>query len=308
MSAAFVFPGQGSQSIGMLAGLAEAFPQVIATFAEASAVLDYDLWQRVQTGPEERLNRTEVTQPAMLAAGVATWRVWESRDGRRPVAMAGHSLGEYAALVCADALDFTDAVALVAERGRLMQEAVAAGEGAMAAILGLDDATVRTVCAEAAEGEVVEAVNYNAIGQVVIAGHHGAVERAMVIAKGRGAKRAVRLPVSVPSHCDLMRPAAGQLAERLAEVHVQAPHIPVFNNVDVASPSDPDAIRNALTRQLYQPVRWVEIIRRMADEGVCQIYECGPGKVLTGLNKRIDKTMTTVPLIDPTSLDEALVA
>ncbi len=308
MSAAFVFPGQGSQSIGMLAGLAEAFPQVIATFAEASAVLGYDLWRRVQTGPEERLNRTEVTQPAMLAAGVATWRIWESRDGRRPVAMAGHSLGEYAALVCASALDFTDAVALVAERGRLMQEAVAAGVGAMAAILGLDDATVRTVCAEAAAGEVVEAVNYNAIGQVVIAGHHGAVERAMLIAKGRGAKRAVRLPVSVPSHCSLMRPAAEQFAGRLAEVRVRELHIPVFNNVDVASPGDPDAIRDALIRQLYQPVRWVEIIRRMAGDGVHQIYECGPGKVLTGLNKRIDKTLTAVPLIDPLSLDEALVA
>ncbi len=308
MSTAFVFPGQGSQSIGMLADLAAAFPLVTETFAEASAVLGYDLWEVVQAGPESRLNSTDVTQPAMLAAGVATWRVWEARGGARPVYMAGHSLGEYSALVCAGALDFADAVGLVAERGRLMQGAVPAGEGAMAAILGLDDEAVRAACAGAAKGEVVEAVNYNSPGQVVIAGQHAAVERAIEQAKAAGAKRAVLLPVSVPSHCSLMRPAAEQLAARLADVMLRAPQIPVINNVDVASPDAPEAIRDALTRQLYQPVRWVEIIQYLAEQGVSQLYECGPGKVLVGLNKRIDKTITALPLIDPASLDEALAA
>lgn len=308
MSTAFVFPGQGSQSIGMLADLAAAFPLVTETFAEASAVLGYDLWEVVQTGPESRLNGTDVTQPAMLTAGVATWRVWEARGGASPACMAGHSLGEYSALVCAGALDFADAVGLVAERGRLMQGAVPAGEGAMAAILGLEDEAVRAACAEASQGEVVEAVNYNSPGQVVIAGQHAAVGRAIEQAKAAGAKRAVLLPVSVPSHCSLMRPAAEQLAARLAAVALRAPQIPVINNVDVASPDSPEAIRDALARQLYQPVRWVEIIRYFAEQGVSQLYECGPGKVLVGLNKRIDKTMNALPLIDPASLDEALAA
>jgi [acyl-carrier-protein] S-malonyltransferase len=272
---AFLFPGQGSQSVGMLTGLADACPQVRETFAEASEVLGRDLWTLAAEGPAEDLDRTENTQPAMLTAGVAVWRCWQARDGAMPAAMAGHSLGEYTALVCANALSFPDAVGLVAERARLMQAAVPAGSGAMAAVLGLDDDQVRAVCAEQAEGEVLEAVNFNAPGQVVIAGDKDAVERGVAAAKAAGAKRALLLAVSVPSHCALMRESADRLAERLAQ-------------------------------QLYSPVRWVETIREIAAMGITTAVEGGPGKVLTGLGKRIDKTMTTLPVFEPAGLDHAL--
>lgn len=306
MTLAFVFPGQGSQSIGMLNALASEQPEVEATYRAASEVLGYDLWDIVQSGPTDKLNSTDITQPAMLAAGVAVWRVWQARGGKQPAVLAGHSLGEYAALVCSGSLDFEDAVKLVAERGRLMQEAVPVGTGAMAAILGLDDDIVRAVCAEAAAGEVVEAVNFNSPGQVVVAGHKTAVERVVEQAKGKGAKRALLLPVSVPSHCALMQPAAEQLATILKNMTIQTTAIPVINNVDVASPSEPDAIRDALMRQLYNPVRWVETIQKMAADGVERLIECGPGKVLVGLNKRIERSMRAQAIFDPESLVTAL--
>lgn len=306
MTRAFVFPGQGSQSVGMLAELAAQYPVVKETFAEASAVLKLDLWQTVHEGPEATLNQTQITQPAMLAAGVATWRVWQSRGGAQPRLMAGHSLGEYSALVCAGALDFAAAVELVALRGRYMQEAVPAGQGAMAAILGLEDAQVVAACQHAAQGEVVAAVNFNSPGQVVIAGQAAAVNRAMEACLAAGAKRALPLPVSVPSHCALMKPAAEQLAQRLHSLNLREPQIPVINNVDVAMPAAAAAIRDALVRQLYNPVRWVETVQRMAGEGVTQLIECGPGKVLTGLNKRIAKEMSTHALVDVASLNNAL--
>ena len=306
MSSGFVFPGQGSQSIGMLNGLAESFPQVMETFQQASAALDYDLYQIVSEGPEEKLNSTDVTQPAMLAAGVATWRIWNDEGGKTPKLMAGHSLGEYTALVCAGALDFSDAIKLVAARGHYMQGAVAKGSGAMAAILGLEDDAVRDVCARAAGNDIVAAVNFNSPGQVVVAGHKAAVERAAELAKEAGAKRAVLLPVSVPSHCQLMKPAADRLAEDLRQIQIRPPAIPVINNVDVTAPSDPDAIRDALVRQLYQPVRWVEVVQAMTGQGVDTIIECGPGKVLVGLNKRIDKTVNHAALTDAGSLASAL--
>lgn len=308
MSIGFIFPGQGSQSIGMLAALAEAYPQVQDTFKEASDALGYDLWQVIQDGPAEKLNSTEVTQPAMLASGVATYRVWLAQGGTVPVVMAGHSLGEYTALVCAGSMKFSDAASLVAERGKLMQAAVPAGSGAMAAILGLDDDAVKAVCEEAAQGDVVEPVNFNSPGQVVVAGSKEAVERATVVAKDKGAKRAVLLPVSVPSHCSLMKPAADKLAEKLAAVDIQSPEITVINNVDVASPTEADAIRDALTRQLYQPVRWVEVIQNMNSQGIETVIESGPGKVLAGLNKRIIKTMNALPVYDPDTLTAALSA
>ena len=306
MTLAFVFPGQGSQSAGMLAELAAQYPVVKDTFVEASTVLKLDLWQTVQDGPEETLNQTHITQPAMLTAGVATWRVWQARGGAMPQWMAGHSLGEYSALVCAGALDFAAAVELVALRGRYMQAAVPAGQGAMAAILGLDDAQVIDACKHAAQGEVVAAVNFNSPGQVVIAGQAAAVNRAMEACKAAGAKRVLPLPVSVPSHCALMKPAADQLAQRLQNMNVRKPQIPVLNNVDVAMPDAADAIRDALVRQLYNPVRWVETVQRMAGAGVTKLIECGPGKVLVGLNKRIVKDMATHALVDVASLDNAL--
>ena len=273
MSLAFVFPGQGSQSQGMLKDLAEAYPLVGETFQQASDKLGYDLWQIVQAGPAEKLNSTDVTQPAMLAAGVASWRVWQDKNGAQPAMLAGHSLGEYTALVCAGSLAFEDAVGLVAERGRLMQEAVPAGEGAMAAILGLDDEAVGQACADAAGGEVLSPVNFNSPGQVVAAGNKSAIERLVSLAKERGAKRALVLPVSVPSHCSLMQPAADKLAGVLADIDVQAPQIPVINNVDVAAPIDPAAIRDALVRQLYNPVRWVETVQKLAADGVDRVIE-----------------------------------
>lgn len=306
MSLAFVFPGQGSQAVGMLAELAEAEAQVKTTFAEASEALGYDLWKIVSEGPAEELNQTHITQPAMLSAGIAVWRIWQEKGGATPAVMAGHSLGEYSALVAAGALVFSDAVSLVAERGKLMQEAVPVGTGSMAAILGLDDAKVIEVCEQAAEGEVVSAVNFNANGQVVIAGNAAAVERAVELAKEAGAKRAVVLPVSVPSHCELMKPAADKLAERLAGITINTPGIPVINNVDVANAGNADAIRDALVRQLYSPVRWVETIQAMEGEGVDTLIECGPGKVLVGLNKRIARGMKAMPVFDPAGLEKAL--
>ncbi len=306
MSLAFVFPGQGSQSVGMLKDLAAEFTEVEATFKQASDALGYDLWDVVQNGPAEKLNQTDVTQPAMLSAGVAVWRIWQAKGGAQPVMMAGHSLGEYTALVCAGALDFSDAVKLVAERGRLMQEAVPAGEGAMAAILGLDDDAVIQVCEDAAEGEVLSAVNFNSPGQVVIAGQKTAVERALGVAKEKGAKRALLLPVSVPSHCALMKPAAQKLEQILADIELREPVIPVLNNVDVQAQSDAAEIRAALVKQLHSPVRWVETIRKMAADGVDSLIECGPGKVLAGLNKRIERGMTAQAVYDSDSLNSAL--
>ena len=306
MSFAAVFPGQGSQSVGMLGTLAAEQPEVRRTYAEASEALGYDLWALCQEGPEEKLNATERTQPALLTAGVAAWRCWKAAGGRDPVAMAGHSLGEYTALVCAGALDFKAAVKLVEFRGQVMQQAVPAGQGAMAAIIGLDDAEVRIACAESAQGEVVEAVNFNAPGQVVIAGNAAAVQRAGEACKARGAKRALPLPVSVPSHCALMLPAAEKLAVRLAGMQVNVPAIPVIQNVDVASHALPDAIRAALKAQLHSPVRWVETVQKLARDGALKQFEFGPGKVLVGLAKRIDKTVECHPIYDPTTLQAAL--
>lgn len=303
---AIVFPGQGSQSVGMLQELAADFPCVEETFAEASAALEYDLWALTQNGPAEELNRTDITQPAVLAAGVAVWRVWQAQGGSTPAVMAGHSLGEYTALVCAGALEFAAAVKLVAERGRIMQEAVPAGEGAMAAVLGLDDDTVRTVCARVAGEEVVEAVNLNAPGQVVIAGNKAAVERAVEELKTAGARRAIPLPVSVPSHCALMRPAAEQLAKYLDQVEIRPAAIPVLHNVDVQVSADAVAVRERLVQQLYSPVHWVGTVQAMAMQGMERIIECGPGKVLTGLNKRIAKEIDSLAVSDTTSLKAAL--
>lgn len=303
---AMVFPGQGSQSVGMLADLAQQFPIVEQTFAEASAVLGYDLWALVLQGPAEELNKTWQTQPALLTASVAIWRVWQEKNGVMPVVMAGHSLGEYSALVCAGVMDFKDAVRLVELRGKLMQEAVPEGTGAMAAIIGLDNDSIATACAESAEGQVVAPVNFNSPGQVVIAGNKEAVERAGAACKAAGAKRALPLPVSVPSHCALMKPAADKLAVALQEITFNAPRIPVINNVDVAAESDADAIRSALVRQLYSPVRWTETVESMSAQGVAHLLEMGPGKVLTGLTKRIVDSMTAAAVNDVASLTAAL--
>lgn len=303
---AMVFPGQGSQSVGMLADLAQQFPIVEQTFAEASAVLGYDLWALVQQGPAEELNKTWQTQPALLTASVAIWRVWQEKNGAMPVVMAGHSLGEYSALVCAGVIDFKDAVRLVELRGKLMQEAVPEGTGAMAAIIGLDNDSIAKACAESAEGQVVAPVNFNSPGQVVIAGNKEAVERAGAACKAAGAKRALPLPVSVPSHCALMKPAADKLAVALQEITFNAPRIPVINNVDVAAESDADAIRSALVRQLYSPVRWTETVESMSAQGVAHLLEMGPGKVLTGLTKRIVDSMTAAAVNDVASLTAAL--
>lgn len=310
MSFAMVFPGQGSQSVGMLAALGAAEPLVQQTFAEASAVLGYDLWALCQQGPEAELGATERTQPAMLAAGVATWRVWRQKGGPRPAAMAGHSLGEYTALVCSGSLDFGTAVDLVRHRGQLMQAAVPLGQGAMAAVLGLEDAALAAVCREAAEGEVVEPVNFNSPGQVVIAGHATAVNRALELARARGAKRAVPLPVSVPSHSSLMVGAAEKLALRLAEVEFRLPDVPAVYTVDVKTHASPDGIRQALKEQLYKPVRWADTVRAMLASGVTTFVECGPGKVLTSLNRRIERRpdLKMLALEDPASIDAALAA
>ncbi|MCF7976935.1 MAG: ACP S-malonyltransferase [Chromatiaceae bacterium] len=303
---AFFFPGQGSQAIGMLAELAAAFPLVKATFDEASQILSRDLWALSQDGPKDELDQTVNTQPAMLAAGVAVWRVWREQGGAMPSVMAGHSLGEYSALSCAGALTFADAVSLVAERARLMQAAVPGDAGAMAALLGLDDDAVAALCRSQAEGQVLEPVNFNAPGQVVIAGEREAVQRAVDASKAAGAKRAVLLPVSVPSHCALMREAAAELAAQLDQVELHLPSIPVIHNVTVDTAESPALIRQRLAEQLFSPVRWVESVRTVADRGVQLAIEAGPGKVLTGLGKRIDKRLTTLPVFDPEGLSHAL--
>ncbi len=303
-----VFPGQGSQSVGMLKELAEEKAIVAETYAEASEALGFDLWRLVQDGPADKLNQTQITQPAMLSAGVAVWRIWQAEGGPEPAVMAGHSLGEYSALVCAGAIGFSDAVSLVADRGRFMQQAVPPGAGGMAAILGLEDQRIREICAAAAESQVVEAVNYNSPGQVVIAGDKAAVDRACEIAKKAGAKRALPLPVSVPSHCALMRPAAEQLTERLAGIELHTPHIPVLHNVNVAEAVDADSIRARLTEQLYSPVRWVEIVQAIAERSVENVLEAGPGKVLTGLTKRIDRKLNGYAIFTTDSLNSAIEA
>lgn len=303
---AFVFPGQGSQSAGMLAELAQAYPSVKQTFARASEVLGKDLWQLVTDGPVEDLNLTYNTQPTMLTAGFAVWQVWCEHSKVRPSWMAGHSLGEYTALVCSGAMTFEDAVALVAERGALMQEAVPSGEGAMAAILGLDEPQVIKVCDESAQGQVVSAVNFNAPGQIVIAGHVAAVERAMSAAKDAGAKRAVKLPVSAPSHCSLMASAAEKLADRLENIAIESPEVTLIHNVDVASHDAPEVIRNALKEQLFKPVRWVDTVKFMHEQGVNRFVECGPGKVLMSLNKRIAKEAEHFTIYDTDTLNKVL--
>lgn len=306
MTFAIAFPGQGSQSVGMLADMAAEFPTIKATFAEASDVLGYDLFDLVMNGPAEELNKTWQTQPALLTSSVALWRVWQELGGQQPQVMAGHSLGEYSALVCAGALAFRDAVKLVELRGRAMQEAVPEGVGAMSAIIGLDNDTITANCAQAAEGQVVSPVNFNSPGQVVIAGHKEAVERANALMKASGAKRALPLPVSVPSHCALMQPAAEKLAVALEEVTICVPVIPVINNVDVAAESDPVRIKEALVRQLFSPVRWTETVVAMADAGVVLEVEMGPGKVLSGLAKRIDSRVEGVAANDPVSVRDTL--
>ncbi|MGP0916459.1 ACP S-malonyltransferase [Serratia sp. CY70267] len=303
---AFVFPGQGSQTVGMLAELAAQFPIVEETFGEASSALGYDLWQLVQQGPAEELNKTWQTQPALLAASVAIFRVWQQQGGKAPALMAGHSLGEYSALVCAGVLDFKAAIRLVELRGKLMQEAVPEGTGAMYAIIGLDNDAIAKACEESAQGQVVSPVNFNSPGQVVIAGNKEAVERAGAACKAAGAKRALPLPVSVPSHCALMKPAADKLAVALQDITFNAPQVPVVNNVDVLTENDPEAIRSALVRQLYSPVRWTESVEFIAAQGVTSLLEVGPGKVLTGLTKRIVDTLTAAAVNDTASLSAAL--
>lgn len=301
-----VFPGQGSQSQGMQSGLAEKFAEVGAVYAEAAEVLGYDLWNLVQQGPEARLGETTVTQPAMLTAGFAAWRAWQAAGGSTPSLLTGHSLGEYTALVCAGAVSFADALRVVRTRAELMQGAVPAGAGAMAAVLGLDDDSIRAVCAEAAGAEVVDAVNFNAPGQVVIAGHRAAVDRAVELAKARGAKRALLLPVSVPAHSALMRPAGESLAQTLAETAFGAPQIRVIAASDARPYGDADDIRERLSRQVYAPVQWVATIHALAAAGADRIIECGPGRVLTGLVRRIDKSIRVDCIDSVPDLDKAL--
>lgn len=306
MTFAIAFPGQGSQSVGMLAEMAAEFPTVKATFAEASEVLGYDLFELVMNGPAEELNKTWQTQPALLTSSVALWRVWQELGGATPEVMAGHSLGEYSALVCAGALNFQDAVKLVELRGKAMQEAVPEGVGAMSAIIGLDNDTIAANCVQAAEGQIVSPVNFNSPGQVVIAGHKEAVERANALMKASGAKRALPLPVSVPSHCALMKPAAEKLAAALKNIVVAVPAIPVINNVDVVAETDPVRIKDALVRQLFSPVHWTETVVAMADKGVITEVEMGPGKVLSGLAKRIDGRVEGIAANDPASVRDVL--
>ena len=307
MKLAFVFPGQGSQAIGMMSGFA-GHPVVRETFAEASAALGDDLWKLVEEGPAEALNLTTNTQPVMLTAGVAVYRAWLASGGAKPVVMAGHSLGEYTALVAAGALAFGDAVPLVRFRAQAMQDAVPAGVGAMAAIMGGDDDAVAAACVEAAQGQVVEPVNFNAPGQIVIAGHREAVERAIALARQKGAKRGVLLPVSAPFHSSLLKPAADKLAVKLAQIAFSAPAIPVIHNVDVAEHAAPDAIRAALAQQAASPVRWTATVRRMAELGVTHVVECGPGRVLAGMNRRIVDGIESFALIDSDAINETLTA
>jgi len=307
-SLAFVFPGQGSQSLGMLAELGAQYPLIIDTFKEASDALGYDLWALTQQGPEEQLNQTDKTQPAILTASIALWRLWLAEGGARPAYVAGHSLGEYSALVAAGSLTLADAVKLVERRGQLMQDAVPAGQGGMAAILGLDDAVVIAACAEAAQGDVVSAVNFNSPGQVVIAGQAAAVERAIEVCKAKGAKRALPLPVSVPSHCELMRPAAERFAEAVAAIDWQAPQIPLVQNVSAQVVTDLQTLKSDLLQQLYKPVRWVESVQCLAANGATQLVECGPGKVLAGLNKRCAEGVVTFNLNTPDAVAATRVA
>lgn len=302
---AFVFPGQGSQSLAMLADFSE-HEVVQATFSEASAALGYDLWQLVQQGPVEKLNQTNFTQPALLTASVAVWRLWHASTANTPAMLAGHSLGEYSALVCAGVLSLADAVKLVEKRGEFMQASVPEGVGAMAAVIGLDDKMIIEACFKAQNGDVVSAVNFNSPGQVVIAGHKAAVERAGVLCKEAGAKRVLPLPVSVPSHCALMKDSAEKLAEEFNNVTFNTPNIPVVNNVDVAIETSVEAIKIALIKQLYSPVRWTETIQFLAESGIEQAIEAGPGKVLQGLLKRIDKSIVCQSVNDSTSLTKAL--
>ncbi len=304
-SLAFVFPGQGSQHLGMLAELAAEHPIIEQTFAEASDALGFNLWELVQNGPEEALNSTENTQPALLTAGVALWRLWQQQGGKAPSVMAGHSLGEYTALVCAGAIGFADGVRLVKLRGEFMQQAVPAGTGAMAAILGLDDAGVIAACAEAAGDGVVSAVNFNCPGQVVIAGDKAAVARAIEACKAAGAKRAIELPVSVPSHCALMRPAAERLAQEMDKIELRMPMVRVIQNVSAQAPADLEELKSNLLAQLYSPVLWTPSVQSMVASGVQSTIECGPGKVLAGLNKKIDRALNVVAINDPAGLAKA---
>ncbi|HVV68917.1 MAG TPA: ACP S-malonyltransferase [Gammaproteobacteria bacterium] len=303
---AFVFPGQGSQSLTMLGGFENQFPVVTETYQAASDALGYDLWALVQQGPEIQLNQTEFTQPALLVAGVALWRLWKQHPGQVPDFMAGHSLGEYTALVCAGAVDFIAAVTLVALRGKLMQEAVSPGRGAMAAIVGLENDVLLDICQHAAQGQILSPANYNSIGQTVLAGEAEAIARAIELALKAKAKIAKIIPVSVPSHCALMQPAAERLAEHLQNVMITTPAIPVVNNVDVACYDQPEKIRSALVRQLFSPVRWVETVQYLIAAGVDGMIECGPGKVLAGLNKRINADVETLTIATPESFQSAL--
>jgi [acyl-carrier-protein] S-malonyltransferase len=307
MSLAFVFPGQGSQKVGMLAEFADV-AIVRDTYAQASHVLGYDLWELSQNGPQEELNMTEVTQPLLLTASVALWRLWNDKGGVKPSLMAGHSLGEFSALVCADVIDFADAVDLVRKRGQFMQSAVPVGIGAMAAIIGLDDDQVDAACAAVADGECVNGVNYNSPGQVVIAGHASAVERAMAACKEAGAKRALPLPVSAPFHTDLMRPAGEELAKVVEQMAFSAPSIPVVHNVSVAPEQDPAAIKALVVEQIFSPVPWTQCVQYMASQGVTDTVECGAGKVLSGLNKRIEKSLNCFSTDTQASLNSAIEA
>jgi [acyl-carrier-protein] S-malonyltransferase len=302
---AFIFPGQGSQKLGMLAGLAETYSVVQETFAEASAVLGYDLWQLSQEGPQEALNMTERTQPLLQAASVAIWRVWQQEKVEQPAVMAGHSLGEWSALVCAGVVNFSDAIRLVQLRGKYMQEAVPSGIGSMAAIIGLDDESILEACQTAAENEVVSAVNFNSPGQVVIAGHAGAVDRAIVICKEKGAKKAMPLAVSAPFHSALLKPAADRLADEIANVEFKSPMIPVVHNVNAQTETDPAVIKQRMIEQIYHPVLWVDCVNALLALGVVKAVECGPGKVLSGLVKRIDRSIVSVTTDSPEAIAAA---
>ena len=308
MSLGFVFPGQGSQSVGMTSELSQSFSCVKETFEEGSDVLGYDLWSLVENGPAETLNQTDKTQPALLASSVAIWRIWQKQGLPQPTLLAGHSLGEYSALTCSGAISYADAIRVVSLRGQFMQNSVPEGKGAMAAVLGLADSAVIKVCESAAEGQILSAVNFNSPGQVVIAGEVEAVNRAVELAKEAGAKRALLLRISVPSHCELMKPAAEKLAETLKGIELSAPQIPIIHNVNVGSTQNVYEIRELLVQQLYSPVRWVETIQQFADAGINHIIECGPGKVLMGLNKRIVKGLPTIAVYDEATLEKASLA
>ncbi|WP_415894546.1 ACP S-malonyltransferase [Neptuniibacter sp. PT34_22] len=303
---AFVFPGQGSQQVGMLSELAETHPVIKNTFAEASEVLGYDLWDLVQNGPEEDLNQTDKTQPALLTSGVALWRLWQEQNGAKPAVVAGHSLGEYTALVCAGAISFADGVNLVKLRGEFMQQAVPAGSGAMAAILGLADDAIEKACQDAEQGEVVSPVNYNCPGQIVIAGEKAAVDRAIENCKEAGAKRAIPLPVSVPSHCALMKPAAEKMAVELAKIEISMPEIDVVQNVTASIPASVEELKENLLAQLYSPVLWTKTIQGLVEQGLESTVECGPGKVLSGLNKKVHKPLSVAAINDAAGLEKAL--